>query len=41
LRAKLQNSWKQPRFIATVPGQGYRFVPTHPPPDPDVVAPAP
>jgi DNA-binding response OmpR family regulator len=41
LRAKLQNSWKQPRFIATVPGQGYRFVPTHPAADPDVVAPAP
>jgi two-component system KDP operon response regulator KdpE len=27
LRAKLQNSWRQPRFIATVPGRGYRFVP--------------
>ena len=41
LRAKLQNSWKQPRFIATVPGQGYRFVPTHPASDPAAVAPAP
>jgi DNA-binding response OmpR family regulator len=28
LRAKLQNNWRQPRYIATVPGQGYRFVPT-------------
>jgi len=28
LRAKLQNDWRKPRFIATVPGQGYRFVPT-------------
>lgn len=27
LRAKLQNDWRKPRFIATVPGQGYRFVP--------------
>jgi two-component system KDP operon response regulator KdpE len=27
LRAKLQNDWKAPRFIATVPGRGYRFVP--------------
>jgi DNA-binding response OmpR family regulator len=41
LRAKLQNSWKQPRFIATVPGQGYRFVPTHPAPDPVATPPAP
>ena len=41
LRAKLQNSWKQPRFIATVPGQGYRFVPTHPAPDPVAMPPAP
>jgi DNA-binding response OmpR family regulator len=30
LRAKLQNGWRQPRYIATVPGQGYRFVPTTP-----------
>jgi DNA-binding response OmpR family regulator len=28
LRAKLQNSWRRPRYIATVPGRGYRFVPT-------------
>ena len=28
LRAKLQNDWRRPRYIATVPGQGYRFVPT-------------
>jgi DNA-binding response OmpR family regulator len=28
LRAKLQNDWKRPRFIETVPGRGYRFVPT-------------
>ena len=28
LRIKLQNGWRKPRYIATVPGQGYRFVPT-------------
>ena len=28
LRAKLQDDWRQPRFIATVPGRGYRFLPT-------------
>lgn len=27
LRAKLQNSWRNPRYIATVPGKGYRFLP--------------
>src|SRR5918911_4688843 len=27
LRAKLQNDWRRPRFIATVPGKGYRFLP--------------
>jgi DNA-binding response OmpR family regulator len=27
LRAKLQNDWRTPRFIATVPGKGYRFIP--------------
>jgi DNA-binding response OmpR family regulator len=30
LRAKLQNNWRRPRYIATVPGRGYRFVPTTP-----------
>jgi DNA-binding response OmpR family regulator len=28
LRAKLQNDWRKPRFIATVSGKGYRFVAT-------------
>jgi len=28
LRTKLQNDWRKPRFIATVPGKGYRFIPT-------------
>jgi DNA-binding response OmpR family regulator len=28
LRIKLQNDYRNPRFIATVPGQGYRFIPT-------------
>jgi DNA-binding response OmpR family regulator len=28
LRVKLQNSYRNPRFIATVPGRGYRFIPT-------------
>ena len=28
LRVKLQDDHRHPRFIATVPGQGYRFVPT-------------
>jgi DNA-binding response OmpR family regulator len=28
LRIKLQNNYRQPRYIATVPGKGYRFVPT-------------
>jgi len=27
LRAKLQNDWRKPRFIATEPGRGYRFIP--------------
>jgi len=26
LRAKLQNDWRTPRYIETVPGTGYRFV---------------
>jgi DNA-binding response OmpR family regulator len=28
LRSKLQNDYHSPRFIATVPGMGYRFIPT-------------
>jgi len=28
LRVKLQNDYREPRFIATVPGKGYRFIPT-------------
>ncbi len=28
LRIKLQDDYRQPRFIATVAGQGYRFIPT-------------
>jgi two-component system, OmpR family, alkaline phosphatase synthesis response regulator PhoP len=28
LRIKLQNDYRHPRFIATVPGLGYRFIPT-------------
>ncbi len=28
LRVKLQNHSRRPRYIATVPGRGYRFVPT-------------
>lgn len=31
LRARLQDDWRQPRFIATVPGRGYRFLPTFTP----------
>jgi two-component system alkaline phosphatase synthesis response regulator PhoP len=26
LRAKLRDDWRRPRYIATVPGRGYRFV---------------
>jgi DNA-binding winged helix-turn-helix (wHTH) protein len=29
LRARLQNDWRRPRFIATVPGRGYRFLLTY------------
>jgi DNA-binding response OmpR family regulator len=28
LRIKLQDDFRRPRFIATVPGQGYRFIPS-------------
>jgi DNA-binding response OmpR family regulator len=28
LRIKLQNDYRHPRFISTVPGRGYRFIPT-------------
>ena len=28
LRIKLQDDYRNPRFIATVPGRGYRFMPT-------------
>jgi two-component system, OmpR family, alkaline phosphatase synthesis response regulator PhoP len=28
LRVKLQNDYRHPRFIETVPGKGYRFIPT-------------
>ena len=28
LRIKLQDDYRHPHFIATVPGQGYRFIPT-------------
>jgi DNA-binding response OmpR family regulator len=27
LRVKLKDSWRKPRFIETIPGRGYRFVP--------------
>jgi DNA-binding response OmpR family regulator len=44
LRAKLQNDWRRPRYVATVPGKGYRFLPVTvdgpapQPPDPDSAA---
>ena len=28
LRVRLNDDWRQPHFIATVPGQGYRFLTT-------------
>jgi DNA-binding response OmpR family regulator len=28
LRSKLQNDWRRPRYIVTVPGQGYQFTPS-------------
>lgn len=30
LRTKLDDDWQRPRYIATVPGEGYRFLPTAP-----------
>jgi two-component system alkaline phosphatase synthesis response regulator PhoP len=39
LRLKLQHDWRQPRYIATVPGRGYRFVPTADEAPPPVPAP--
>lgn len=33
LRAKLQDDWRKPRFIATVPREGYRLIPVHPDPE--------
>jgi len=41
LRSKLQNDYRRPRFIATVPGRGYRFVPTFSNSGWDETAPAP
>jgi DNA-binding winged helix-turn-helix (wHTH) protein len=29
LRIKLRDDFRRPHFIATIPGQGYRFVPTY------------
>jgi DNA-binding winged helix-turn-helix (wHTH) protein len=26
LRLRLQDDWRKPRFIVTVPGRGYRFL---------------
>ncbi len=28
LRVKLRDDYRRPRFVATVPGEGYRFIPT-------------
>jgi two-component system KDP operon response regulator KdpE len=38
LRARLRDDWRRPRYIATVAGRGYRFLPTI---GPDGAAPAP
>lgn len=29
LRARLKNDWRHPRYIQTVPGRGYRFLPSY------------
>lgn len=34
LRVKLRDNWRRPRYIATVPGKGYRFMHTGPDPSP-------
>ena len=28
LRARLRDDWREPRYIVTVPGRGYRFLAT-------------
>lgn len=32
LRAKLRDDWQKPRYIETVAGAGYRFMPVEEPP---------
>ena len=39
LRTKLRDDWRRPRYIATVAGRGYRFLPTDPPGRPAPPAP--
>jgi DNA-binding response OmpR family regulator len=41
LRATLQHDWRRPRSIATVPGRGYRFLPTDAGAGEDPAPPAP
>ena len=41
LRAKLADDWQRPRYIATVPGRGYRFLPTDTDPGEGPAAPPP
>jgi DNA-binding response OmpR family regulator len=38
LRAKLRDDWRRPRYIATVAGRGYRFLPTAADADPALAA---